>query len=743
MSPAVDPRVGTELAGYRIERVVGRGGMGVVYLAVQKRLDRRVALKVLPPEYADDPGFRERFERESQMAAAIDHPNILPIYEAGEADGLLFIAMRFVEGMDLRARLEQRGTVELGALLPILSQVAAALDAAHRKGLVHRDVKPGNILISSGVDSEGADHVYLADFGVAKRAASGAALTRTGFFVGTLDYAAPEQIEGKKLDGRVDVYALGCVLYHCLTGARPFDKDSEVAVMYAHLSETPPRLTAARSDLPAGLDAVIAKAMAKSPNERYQTARELMAAARAVSPTVAATPPAAPAATPVTVDEALHTEIRATEGAELIETAVSGAGQTALAPSADPVREPERAPRRRGRLLRRRAPSAEPVGEPELAQVFETVLVPAAEPDPGAATAESAEELAGTRPETALAQRVEPIPDKAPGAPPEPASPAEPSADPVGTVPAAGDATAVAEPEAPTGLETEPREVQPRPPSAPGPRPARRKLGRRAVVLLAAAGMIATGGVVGAVLATGGDPASAPATSGTEPAPTEPAQSAGEPPVQSEEQPSPQTEPQPSVEETAPPPEELELTIDEQSLVQQARTSAKPCEPLRPPGPETAAAAITCGLDGPVRVRYVLFSSGADRGRYYASLRPEGIPEGDGVCGDRARAENVYVNEDGASVGRLLCYPAGGRPRIAWTTDSTNVVALAQTTGSWSLAALIRWWAVPGFVQPEPEIEPLPPETEPPVETEPPEDPLCSDPGVDPVIKERAGCPGY
>src|SRR5262245_27681025 len=229
MSVYTDPRIGTELAGYRIEGLVGRGGMGVVYRAMQKRLERQVALKVLAPELAHDTGFRERFERESHLAASIDHPNIIPIYEAGEAEGVLFIAMRYVEGIDLKARLERDQRLGPDFTLNMLGQVAAALDTAHAKGLIHRDIKPGNIVIASGIDAHGSDHVYLTDFGIAKHAASRAGLTRTGHFVGTLDYAAPEQIEGRTLDGRTDVYALGCVLYQCLTGKLPFERDSEVA----------------------------------------------------------------------------------------------------------------------------------------------------------------------------------------------------------------------------------------------------------------------------------------------------------------------------------------------------------------------------------------------------------------------------------------------------------------------------------------------------------------------------------
>ena len=271
---AVEP--GTQLAGYRIEGVAGEGGMGIVYLATQVALGRPVALKLISPEHGSDPAFRERFARESRLAALIDHPNVVPVYEAGEADGRLFIAMRFVPGTDLRA-LISRERLEPARAVEIVGQVAAALDAAHRRGLVHRDVKPANILIST---EGGVEHVYLTDFGLTKRTTAQSALTQVGMFVGTLDYVAPEQIRGEATDARADVYALGCVLYHALTGAVPFARDSDVATIQAHLNDPPPRVTGAADELPASLDAVIAHALAKDPAERYASAGDLAAAAR-------------------------------------------------------------------------------------------------------------------------------------------------------------------------------------------------------------------------------------------------------------------------------------------------------------------------------------------------------------------------------------------------------------------------------------------------------------------------------
>ena len=216
----VDARIGTEVAGYRIEGVVARGGMGVVYRAHQLRLGRPVALKVLAPELANNEGFRERFEHESRLAAAIDHPNIIPLYEAGESDGVLYLSMRFVDGIDLKRLLALEGSLEPPRALAIVSQVAGALDAAHERGLVHRDVKPGNVLLASGTGTEASDHCYLVDFGLTKDTSAAVELTATGTFVGTIDYVAPEQIDGSPPDGRSDEYSLAAVLFECLRATR-------------------------------------------------------------------------------------------------------------------------------------------------------------------------------------------------------------------------------------------------------------------------------------------------------------------------------------------------------------------------------------------------------------------------------------------------------------------------------------------------------------------------------------------
>jgi branched-chain amino acid transport system substrate-binding protein len=269
-------RPGSQLAGYRLEAQVGAGGMAVVFRARDERLGRLVALKILAPGLAADPAFRRRFIAESRAAAAVDDPHIIPVYEAGEADGVLFIAMRFVSGGDLRGVLDREGPLEPDRAAEFVSPVASALDAAHRAGLVHRDVKPANILVDAGADRP--DHVYLSDFGVSKGATSSVGLTGTGVYLGTPDYSAPEQIQGGVVDGRTDQYALACVTYQLLTGTVPFERDQGIAVLLAHLSEPPPPLSAG---LPAAADQALARAMAKAPEKRYGSCREFADALRA------------------------------------------------------------------------------------------------------------------------------------------------------------------------------------------------------------------------------------------------------------------------------------------------------------------------------------------------------------------------------------------------------------------------------------------------------------------------------
>jgi len=283
--------VGDTVSGYRIESILGRGGMAVVYLAEHDRLKRKVALKVLSPEIAADDTFRQRFVVESERLASVDHPNIIPIYEAGEDDDLLFIAMRYVESTDLKQLISDEGGLDPGRAVSILTQVAGALDAAHAKGLVHRDVKPANILVAVGAGADGGDHAYLSDFGLTKRTQETSGLTRTGFFMGTIDYIAPEQISGKGVDGRTDQYALTCVLFECLSGGPPYRREDDAAVLFSHISEPPPSVSALRPELPSEIDTVIATGMAKEKEDRYPYCVALARAARhALMPRVA-TPP--------------------------------------------------------------------------------------------------------------------------------------------------------------------------------------------------------------------------------------------------------------------------------------------------------------------------------------------------------------------------------------------------------------------------------------------------------------------
>jgi serine/threonine-protein kinase len=273
---------GDKISGYRLEEQIGQGGMAVVYRAHDERLDRRVALKLLAPGLASDTAFRTRFIRESRAAAAVDHPNIIPVYDAGDAGGFLFIAMRFVSGGDVRSLFSAGQVLSPARVWNIISQVASALDAAHAHDLIHRDVKPANILLDTSSRSTGAarghsgeetEHVYLSDFGISKQTLA-SHLTSTGQFVGTLDYIAPETIEGRTIDGSVDQYSLACAAYEMLTGEPPYRRDLGLALINAHLSAPPPSVVAKRPELPAAVDLVLAKAMAKTSAERYPSCVE-------------------------------------------------------------------------------------------------------------------------------------------------------------------------------------------------------------------------------------------------------------------------------------------------------------------------------------------------------------------------------------------------------------------------------------------------------------------------------------
>jgi serine/threonine-protein kinase len=280
MSGLLNP--GDQIASYSIHERLGSGGTGTVFLATQLLLDRKVALKVLAPNLAEDAAFRERFVHESRVAAGLHHPNLVAVYDAGEANGLLYIAMQYIAGGDLGSLVRSNGPLASNLALTMITGVGAGLDAAHATGLVHRDVKPANILISTD------ERVYVSDFGIA-RSVAGDGLTRPGSFLGTTDYCAPEQIKGDEIDSRADVYALGAVLFYCLAGTPPFVADNEVEVLLAHLQAEPPKVSDRRPDLSPEVDSVIKTAMAIQPADRFQTCSALVAAFQsALAPTATA-----------------------------------------------------------------------------------------------------------------------------------------------------------------------------------------------------------------------------------------------------------------------------------------------------------------------------------------------------------------------------------------------------------------------------------------------------------------------
>jgi len=332
-SRGVDLSAGDEFAGYRIERSLGRGGMGVLYLAVEPGLERHVALKLIAPEAAADEVFARRFAEESRIAASIEHPNVVPIYAAGEEDGIPFIAMRYVSGSDLGRRLMRQGRLEPGEAAALIAQVGNGLDAIHAAGLVHRDVKPANVLLSG--TGSGEDHAYITDFGVARNVATESGLTQTGRFVGTLDYVAPEQISGGAVDARADVYALGCLLFKLLTGDVPYPRDGEAARLYAHLNDPPPAPSLYAAAVPMALDDVAIRAMSKGPEDRYPSAGDLGRAAVA----------ALSGATPELPERTVATGAAATRTAE---TTAAQAGSPSKPTAATRRLEPENDGRRRG-----------------------------------------------------------------------------------------------------------------------------------------------------------------------------------------------------------------------------------------------------------------------------------------------------------------------------------------------------------------------------------------------------------
>lgn len=272
----MDWRIGRHLGNYLIEGLIGRGGMGLVYRARDEHSDQIVALKLMAPELAASDAYRARFVQEAVLGPTLAHPNIVPIYESGEVDGELFIAMRLVEGRDLKAVIKQEGRLDLARTLRIFRQAASALDAAHAAGIVHRDVKPQNILVADAASPEDEEHVFITDFGLVRPMTSETSSSKTGQVFGSVPYMAPELIEGLPADGRADVYALGCVLYECLTGSVPYDRPNEVAALWANLHDDPPLVTAKRADVPAGIDDVVIRALSKHPDDRFLTCGEFL-----------------------------------------------------------------------------------------------------------------------------------------------------------------------------------------------------------------------------------------------------------------------------------------------------------------------------------------------------------------------------------------------------------------------------------------------------------------------------------
>jgi len=334
---------GSRIAGYRLEEQIGHGGMAVVFRARDESLGRLVALKILAPRLAGDEEFRQRFISESRAAAAIDDPHIVPVFAAGEADGVLFIAMRYVPGGDARSLLDQAGPLPPGRVIAIISAVASALDAAHGAGLLHRDVKPSNMLMD--VVPGRPDHVYLSDFGLSKATASGSGLTGTGVVLGTVDYMSPEQVSGTQADGRADQYALACSAFELLSGATPFRREEPASVMHAHLIEPPPRLASVRLGLPPEADAVLATALAKAPGERYVSCGQFAGELRAALGFQPYEP--VPAAHPVTV--AAPPATRADAAATV--TSVAAVGVTGDGSRGDALAAPKRPDPRRRRVV--------------------------------------------------------------------------------------------------------------------------------------------------------------------------------------------------------------------------------------------------------------------------------------------------------------------------------------------------------------------------------------------------------
>jgi len=731
MSQSVDVRIGTQLAGFRIEALIGRGGMGVVYRAEQLRYGRKVALKILAPELSADDSFRERFEQEWRTAARIEHPNIVPIYEADESDGVLYIAMRYVEGTDLGSLLATEGRLEPQQAFPVLEQVARALDAAHSNELVHRDVKPGNILIAAGSPLEEA-HVYLTDFGIAKQARTRSGLTRTGFFVGTIDYAAPEQIEGKALDGAADIYALGCVLYHCLTGSLPYEKDSEVAMLYAHLLEPPPHLSVSRPDLPPELDEVIETALAKARDDRYPTARAMIAAARAAVRLEPGTGVVVPTAgTPTMVDDAVIAVAAGTvlvpDGETSVPTA-SAAPETVLVPPASEVDEEEvveagpsgpapattvapEPPAETGEEVLATVVSAEALVDEQASTRVEDTSVPAeevsedSEPQPSEPTLDDDEDedVAVTVIEPAGATVLQEAEEVAAA----------------GTVVAAGAAAvdqvssggAVAPPAEADDAALPADDGGPREPAGPGRPPAAQPSRRRLVIALGGAAALIAAGVIVAVLVLGGGGGTKKANGTTAPATSAPTSSSTTRPATTSGGPTTATTTNPTTTSPVTTNPQATFTAAEQRLYGEVPSSIRPCT-AQSGSSANVVAKLSCGSGGPVEATYARYRTLASLMAAYGGQASDvNAPSDAGTCGSLAKASVRYTNQSGKELGSLLCYRAGGRARVAWTDERKRILVLAHRTDSARLADLLGWWTALGAYKQVKPASPPPPVT--------------------------------
>ena len=631
-------QLGSVFAGYRIEALIGRGGMGLVYRAQDERLKRKVALKVLPPQRATDEAFRTRFIRESEAAASIDHPNIIPIFEAGEESGGLFIAMRFVDGPDLKQYLAQRGPLSLAEATDLLDGIAGAIDTAHAQGLVHRDIKPQNVLISLGLASVASRHVYLTDFGLMKEKEAGREVTTEGQFVGTIDYVAPEQMEGRPLDGRADVYALGCVLYECLTGTVPFVRMSDVSTMLAHMHEAPPSVRSDRPDLSPGIDEVIARALAKSPDDRFSTCRDLMKALRQ--------------------EEALSNNDQRPE-ADKVVTGPSSGG-TVVAPGVGAV-----APAHGGTGVAPNHAGAVGTGGTVVAPSQPGVQVPA-----------------GTVPMNQQQPPQQP-PQPGPSGPwqPPPQQPQQPGPSGPGWQQQPGHGPPPAQP-GPGG----PGYGGP-PPGGPGyGRPPPGGGGSKAglFIALGVVALLVVGGVAFALTRGGDDdpvePVAAETTTAPESSPPETVT------------PSPELSPS---EDTGTDGDLGEFP----NQFEQALLSHLPedfldlCSRLEFDLPQTANAAITCTPEGADFIGYVQYDRPEPMNRdYNKSVVDQGVIRNSGSagCQNGSPSEGTYTRGN-KSPGRLMCYMDGNEGWMDWTHDSLSIYSFASRSDG-NLSKLFTFW---------------------------------------------------